>query len=55
MENQYFFQWMTRTLIDVLKDAKKLSIIVGFSALWGVSEHYKKSWYVSLTSSYVDD
>ena len=46
--------WMTRTLIDVLKDAKKLSIIGGVSALWGVSEHHKKSWYVSLTSSYVD-
>jgi hypothetical protein len=46
--------WMTRTLIDVPKDAKKLSIIGGVSALWGVSEHHKKSWYVSLTSSYVD-
>ena len=54
MENQYFFQWMTHTLIDILKDAKTLSIIGGVSSMWGVSEHHKKSWYVSLTSSYVD-
>jgi hypothetical protein len=40
--------------IDELKAQTTLSIIGKISALWGVSEHHKKSWYVRLTSSYVD-
>jgi uncharacterized Zn finger protein len=42
------------SLINTLKAQTTLSIVGEISALWGVSEHHKKSWYVSLTSSYVD-